>query len=212
MRPRPWNFLVLLRGFWTARGPFLLHEKQWSAGLAGAHTFATPVAAVSGETVTRDCLLSLIESQGPWLASNCMAKGGLEPGTHLPCKAFFKWPKPEDLKQASHGLPPWRCAVKGETWSPQLLPWGAGFQTKMMEGKTAFLRDGVLHQKKSAPTKCPKGEASGESCRNLHRPGKGLGERGPTAPPGGVPVQRSGGTSGRQEGRATKQVRQKHGG
>lgn len=67
-------------------------------------------------TVTHDGLLSLIETQGQRLASNSyVAKNGIEPGAHLPCKAFLNWPKPEDLKQLVRGLLRWWCLVKEET-------------------------------------------------------------------------------------------------
>ena len=41
---------------------------------------------------------------------------------------------------------------------------------------------------------------SHKGCRDEHRTAKCCGERGPTAPPGGTPGQRSGGTSGSQDG------------
>lgn len=152
-------------------------------------------------TVTCDHLLSLIETQGQRLASNsCVAKDGIKPGTRLPCKAFLNWPKPEDLKQlVREGTSPVAMVGEGRNLESPTPPWGAGFQTKMMEGKAAFSRDpshGSYIRRKS---KTLEGGGSHEGCRG-GRTAKRRGERGPTAPPGGIPGQRSGGTSGNLEG------------
>lgn len=70
-------------------------------------------------TVTHDSLLSQIESQCPRLASNSyVTKDDLEPGDHLPCKAFLKWPKPEDLKQVCEGTFPSLMLPEGRNLEP----------------------------------------------------------------------------------------------
>lgn len=93
----------------------------------------------------------------------------------------------------------WRCSVKGETWSLPTTALGSLFQTKTKEGKVAFSRDArhgsyIRRKPKTRLEETRAQRAAGTGAV----PGKGCGERVPTAPPGGLHLK---GLEGPQEDR-----------